>query len=59
MDHTGQENIWFVGCLTTARATPASREGGKCPNDNSEVIINLLDDILGIIGLRILYISIL
>ena len=27
VDHTGQENIWFVGCLTTARATPASREG--------------------------------
>ena len=27
MDHTGQENIWFVGCLTTPRATPASREG--------------------------------
>ena len=30
MDHTGQENIWFVGCLTTARATPASREGVRC-----------------------------
>ena len=29
MDHTGQENIWFVGCLTTARATPASREGAQ------------------------------
>ena len=28
MDHTGQENIWFAGCLTTARATPALREGG-------------------------------
>ena len=57
--HDDFKKVWFVGCLTTARATPASREGGKCPNDNSEVIINLLDDILGIIGLRILYISIL
>ena len=26
MDHTGQENIWFVGCSTTARATPAPGE---------------------------------
>ena len=34
MDHTGQENIWFVGCLTTARATPASREGA---DDNRRV----------------------
>ena len=25
-DHAGQENIWFVRCLTATRATPASRE---------------------------------
>ena len=24
--HTGQENVWFVECSTTARATPASGE---------------------------------
>ena len=29
MDHTGQENIWFVGCSTTARATPAPGESAK------------------------------
>ena len=25
-DHNGQENIWFVGWLTTVRAKPASGE---------------------------------
>ena len=37
MDHTGQENIWFVGCLTTARATPASREGVPGHRDANSV----------------------
>ena len=32
---------------------------GKCPNDNSDVIMILLDDILGMIEVRILYLSIL
>ena len=27
--HTGQENVWFVGCSTTARATPASGESDR------------------------------
>ena len=27
VDHTGQENVWFVRCSTNARATPASGEG--------------------------------
>ena len=26
MDHTGQENLWFVGCSTTARATSVPGE---------------------------------
>ena len=26
---TGQENVWFVGCSTTARATPAPGESEK------------------------------
>ena len=26
--HDDFKKVWFVGCLTTARATPASREGG-------------------------------
>ena len=25
--HDDFKKVWFVGCLTTARATPASREG--------------------------------
>ena len=27
--HDDLKKVWFVGCLTTARATPASREGGS------------------------------
>ena len=27
--HTGQENVWFVGCSTTARAMAASGESVK------------------------------
>ena len=26
--HDDFKKVWFVGCLTTARVTPASREGG-------------------------------
>ena len=27
--HDDFKKVWFVGCLTTARATPASREGAQ------------------------------
>ena len=27
--HDDFKKVWFVGCLTTARATPASREGAR------------------------------
>ena len=27
--HTGPENVWFVECSTTARATPATAENGS------------------------------
>ena len=30
--HTGQENVWFVECSTTARATPASSESVLQPS---------------------------
>ena len=36
--HTGQENVWFVECSTTARATPASGEGDG-GNEKHELII--------------------
>ena len=37
MDHTGQENIWFVGCSTTARATPVPGESGNTVVKSVEV----------------------
>ena len=42
--HDDFKKVWFVGCLTTARATPASREGvlgGTDKNGDSPVLFAL------------------
>ena len=40
-NHTGQENVWFVECSTSARGTPASEESAQTEQNASIIDLQI------------------